>query len=186
MDKAPHFYAKNRADWRKWLAVNHDRENAVWLVYDKGAARKVSWVDIVQEALCFGWIDSRPGKVSETQSKIYVSKRKPKSVWSKINKGHIEELIASGLMQPAGLAAIKRGKLNGSWDALNNSDNLIIPTELQQGFDNSPTACRNFESFSVTVRRNMLQWIYDAKTDETRQRRILQVVESAEKNIKSR
>lgn len=186
MDNAPHFYAKNRTAWRKWLEEYHDTETAVWLVYDKGAARSFTWAELVQEALCFGWIDSRPGKISDTQSKIYVSKRKPKSVWSKVNKAHIEQLITNGQMRPAGLAAIERGKLNGSWDTLNNSDNMIIPPELQTAFDNNRIALAHFKTFSTSSRRNTLQWIYDAKTDETRAKRVTQTVESAEQNIRLR
>jgi uncharacterized protein YdeI (YjbR/CyaY-like superfamily) len=186
MNDAPHFYATDRTTWRQWLMDNHDSMAAVWLVYDKGPGRTLSWADIVQESLCFGWIDSRPGKVSDTQSKLYICKRKPKSVWSKINKAHIDVLMANGSMQPAGLAAIERAKLNGSWDALNNSDNLILPPQLAALFDHHPTARANFESFSVSTKRNTLQWIYDAKTDATRANRITQTVESAERNERLR
>lgn len=186
MENAPHFYAKDRATWRRWLADNHDSETAVWLVYDKGAARTLSWADIVQEALCFGWIDSRPGKVSDTQSKLYISKRKPKSVWSKINKGYVDELQVKGLLMPAGLAAIERAKLNGSWDALNNSDNLTIPPELAEAFTRDEQARINFDGFSESSRRNTLQWIYDAKTDETRMKRIEKIVQSAKDGVRLR
>lgn len=102
MDDVAHFYAKDRKSWRAWLEKNHEKENAVWLVSDKGPHRTLSWQDIVQEALCFGWIDGRARKVSETRSKIYVSKHKPKSIWSKINKQSVEKLIEENLMQPAG------------------------------------------------------------------------------------
>lgn len=186
MDLVPHFYAKDRAAWREWLMANHDDETAVWLVYDKGPGRTLSWADIVQESLCFGWIDSRPGKVSDTQSKLYIAKRKPKSVWSKINKAHIEEMTAKGLMRPAGQAAIDRAKQNGSWDALNLSDDLVYPPELIAGFKVSPTAKKQFETFSESSRRNVLQWIYDAKTKTTRDARIGQTIVSAEKGVRLR
>ena len=145
----------------------------------------MAWEDIVQESLCFGWIDSRPGKVSDTQSKIYVSKRKPKSVWSKINKAHIDKLTDAGLMAPAGLAAVKTAKQNGSWDTLNKSDNLEVPSELESLFAKNPTAKANYEAFSPSSKRIILQWIYDAKRDKTRLRRIQQTVELAAKNIKA-
>lgn len=186
MEHVPHFYAKNRAAWREWLDAHHGSESAVWLVYDKGAGRKLHWADIVQEALCYGWIDSRPGKVSDTQSKLYITKRKPKSVWSKINKGYVDELVASGLMQPAGQAAIDLAKENGSWDALNLSDDLVYPLGLSEGFDRSPIAKQHFESFSESSRRNALQWIYDARTDATRDARIAQIIEAAEQGIRLR
>lgn len=186
MNEAPHFYAKNRKSWRVWLEKNHDKERAVWLVYDKGNNRSMSWQDIVQEALCYGWIDSRPGKVSETQSKIYVSKRKPKSVWSKINKRHVELLVKEGLMQPAGLASIKRAKQNGSWNALDLSDNMVYPAELIELFNKNDTAKKNFDNFPPGTRRNTLQWIYDAKTEGTKRKRIQQIVEAAQENIRLR
>jgi uncharacterized protein YdeI (YjbR/CyaY-like superfamily) len=186
MDTAQHFYAKDRRAWRAWLDKHHETEVAVWLVYDKDKDRTMSWQDIVEEALCFGWIDSRPGKVSDTQSKIYVSRRKPKSVWSKINKQHVKRLIASGLMRPAGLASIEIAKRNGSWNALDLSDNLVYPAELIVLFDKDEKAKSNFENFAVGARKNTLQWIYDAKTDVTRTKRIMQVYEAAKNNIKLR
>jgi uncharacterized protein YdeI (YjbR/CyaY-like superfamily) len=186
MQNAPEFYAKDRAAWREWLMHHHDTEIAVWLIYDKGVGRKLQWTDVVQEALCFGWIDGRAGKVSETQSKIYVSKRKPKGVWSKINKAHIENLIANDQMMPAGLAAIKLAKENGAWDTLNNSDNFIFPPELETQFKKYPTARTNFEAFSPSSKRLILQWIYDAKTDATRHNRVTQTVESAQRGEKVR
>ena len=181
MQDTPHFYARNRAEWRLWLKDHHVSDSAVWLVYDKGVNRTLSWADIVKEALCYGWIDSRPGKVSETQSKIYISKRRPKSVWSKINKTYVSELINEGLMQPAGRAAIDVAKQNGSWDALNLSDALVYPLELVEEFERFPIAAQNFESFPETSRRNTLQWIYDARTDQTRANRVEQVIGNAEK-----
>jgi len=186
MEGIPHFYAPDRDSWRRWLEENHTDQSGVWLVFDKGPGRTMTWADIVQEALCFGWIDSRPGKVSDTQSKIYVSKRKPKSVWSRINKAHVEALIANGLMRPAGMVAIETAKQNGSWDALNLSDDLVYPPELVNAFDQSSIAKQNFELFPVSSRRNALQWIYDAKTPETRQKRVDEIVQSAESNVRLR
>lgn len=186
MNNAPHFYASDRSAWRAWLEDHHQTENSVWLIYDKGKNRTLSWEDIVQEALCFGWIDSRPGKVSDTQSKLYISKRKPKSVWSKINKQHVAKLTAQGLMKPAGLEAVRIAKHNGSWGALDLSDNLVYPQELVDAFTANPVAHKNFDAFPAGSRRNTLQWIYDAKTDETKLRRIQQIVEAAQNNMRLR
>jgi uncharacterized protein YdeI (YjbR/CyaY-like superfamily) len=107
-------------------------------------------------------------------------------VWSKINKGYVDELQAKGLLAPAGLAAIERAKLNGSWDALNNSDNLTIPPELAAAFARELEAKANFEAFSESTRRNTLQWVYDAKTDETRMKRIEKIVQSAKAGVRLR
>jgi uncharacterized protein YdeI (YjbR/CyaY-like superfamily) len=186
MDQAPHFYAKDVASWREWLVQNHNREEAVWLVFDKGKNRTMSWQNIVEQALCFGWIDSRPGKVSDTQSKIYVSRRKPKSVWSKINKEHVQRLIEAEAMTPAGLKSIEVAKANGSWSALDLSDNLVYPKELNELFDNDHVALSNFENFPIGSRRNTLQWIYDAKTIETRLSRVKQTYQAAKENKRLR
>lgn len=185
MDSVEHFYAKDRASWRRWLERNHENKSAVWLVFDKGPQRTMSWGDIVDEALCYGWIDSKPGKVSDTQSKLYVSKRKPKSVWSKINKAKVEELIQNNRMHASGLRAIATAKENGSWDALNNSDNLIVPEEMMQLFELHPIAKKNFASFTDSQRRTILEWIYGAKQDTTRKLRIEKAVARAEQNLKA-
>jgi len=173
------FYAKDRAAWRKWLEQNHEKEQAVWLIYDKGKNRVLSWEDIVQEALCFGWIDSRPGKVSDSQSKLYISKRKKKSVWSKINKAHVEKLLSLGLITPAGLQVIEQAKKDGSWDALNKSDNLELPSELIKQLAAHPSAQTTFSGFTDSAKRMILEWIYAAKTDETRTKRISETVKAA-------
>lgn len=186
MDKVAHFYAPDRHAWRSWLEENHQNESGVWLVFDKGIDRTMTWQDIVKEALCFGWVDGRAGKVSDTQSKLYISKRKPKSVWSKINKQLVQDLTTNGLMKPSGMVSIEIAKQNGSWQALDLSDRLIHPPELADMFEVSPLAKRYFLAFPVSTQRNSLQWIHDAKTEETKLRRIKQVVEAAKENKRVR
>lgn len=154
-------------------------------MYDKGANRTLTYDDIVEVALCFGWIDSRPGKVSDTQSKIYVSKRKPKSAWSKSNKIRIDKLKRENLIQPPGLAAVQTAKANGAWDALNKSDNYIIPHGLAELFKNNTVAAENFAEFSNSSKRIILEWIYSAKQEATKIKRIKQTVELSEKGIKA-
>ena len=186
MKDAPEFYPSDRQAWRQWLLEHHETDTAVWLVYDKGSQRKITWPEIVQESLCFGWIDGRANPISEMQSKIYVSKRKPKGMWSKVNKAHVENLIASGQMMPAGLAAIELAKENGAWDTLNDSDNLIVPPELEAGFVENPAARATYESFSVSSKRMILAWIYSAKTEPTRMNRVAQTIEHAARGEKVR
>src|SRR3977135_3254464 len=99
---AKEYYAADRADWRQWLVENHDKHDSVWLVFDKGKNRKLLYDDIVEEALCFGWIDSRGGAVDDAKSKLYMSKRKPKSAWSQSNRDRVKTLLAQGLMAEAG------------------------------------------------------------------------------------
>ncbi|MBA2556972.1 MAG: YdeI/OmpD-associated family protein [Chloroflexi bacterium] len=180
---AKELYARDRAAWRRWLEEHHATEDAVWLVFDKGRHRTMSWEDIVQEALCFGWVDSKGGKVSDSQSKLYVSRRKPRSAWSRINKAHVETLTAAGLMTPAGQAAIDEARSNGAWEALDRSDNLEMPAELVEGLDDNPVARRHFEAFPVSSRRIILEWIYSAKRPETRQKRVAETVRLAADDI---
>lgn len=184
MDAAPSFYAKDRTAWRAWLQKNHNNETSVWLIFDKGPSRTLSYDDIVEEALCFGWIDSRPGKVSDTQTKLYISKRKPKSVWSKLNKERLIKLQTQGLVTKAGQDAIDIAKQNGSWDSLTHSDNQVIPDDMQKLFSKNKVAKENFNNFSQSTKRNILEWIYSAKRPETRAQRISKTVELAAQNIK--
>ena len=185
MKDAPEFYTKDRRAWRQWLQENHNKKTGVWLVYHKGAARKMSWEDIVQEALCFGWIDSRPAKLSETQSKLYVTKRNPKSAWSKLNKQHVAYLEEAGLMTAAGRAVIDEAKKNGAWDTLNKSDALQKPPELQAMLDMNTAAKQFYEAMSPSSQRVILEWIYSAKKEQTRLLRINQTVELAAQGIKA-
>jgi uncharacterized protein YdeI (YjbR/CyaY-like superfamily) len=138
----------------------------------------------VQESLCFGWIDSLPRKLSDTQSMIYISKRKPKSVWSRVNKNHVATLIEQGLMTPAGLKVIEIAKANGSWDTLNASDDLIIPPDLQEALANLPGATEFFESYPPSAKRFALHLIYAAKRPETRAARVSKTAELAAQGIR--
>ena len=179
------FYAKDREAWRGWLEANHASERAVWLVYDKGAGRALSYDDIVEEALCFGWVDSKPGTVSATQSKLYVSARKPASAWSKANKARIDKLTAQGLMTQAGQEAVDRARRNGAWDKLNASDALEVPPELARALAANPAAKAFYDGMAPSSQRIILEWIYAAKTDATRDKRVAETVDLAAEGIKA-
>jgi uncharacterized protein YdeI (YjbR/CyaY-like superfamily) len=185
MDQAEHFYAKDRTEWWNWLSHNYQTHTAVWLIFDKGKNKQLTYDDIVEVALCFGWVDSRPGKVDETRTKLYISQRKPKSAWSKSNKVRVAHLIKQELMQPSGLSAIKVAQANGAWDALNKSDKFIIPKEMSALFKTNSTAEANYNNFSPSSKRIILEWIYAAKQEGTKLKRIQETVELAEKNIKA-
>jgi uncharacterized protein YdeI (YjbR/CyaY-like superfamily) len=182
-----HFYPPNRAVWRQWLMDNHTTSPGVWLVFfkkDSGQSR-VSYDEAVEEALCFGWIDSLPNKIDEQSYKQLYAPRKLKSNWSKLNKERVEKLIATGLMQPAGLEKIEWAKQNGTWDALNEVEQLLVPPDMQKALDDNPTALGHWESFSRSVRRSILEWILNAKREETRAKRIEETVRLAAQNIKA-
>ncbi len=176
------FYPKNRQEWRAWLEENHDKKQNIWLIYYKQKSKipTVSYSDAVDEALCFGWIDSKAKSLDEVKFMQFFSKRKEKSVWSKINKEKIEMLISSGLMTPAGLAIIEKAKANGSWTILDEVEALIIPPDLEEAFSQKLNAKTYFQSLSRTDQRNILQWLVLAKRPETRQKRIDEIVDLAE------
>ena len=143
---------------------------------------RVTYDEAVEEALCFGWIDSVPRRVDENVSKLLFTPRKPKSVWSKLNKTRIEKLTENGSMNEIGLAKIEAAKKDGSWNALDASDNLEIPTDLARAFKANKIAERNFTAFSDSIKRNILFWVGNAKRDETRAARIEKTVQMAERN----
>ena len=176
------FYPKNRQEWRAWLEENHDKKQNIWLIYYKQKSKipTVSYSDAVDEALCFGWIDSKAKSIDEVKFMQFFSKRKEKSVWSKINKEKIESLINSGLMAPAGFAIIEKAKANGSWAILDEVEALIIPPDLEEAFSQKLDAKTYFQSLSRTDQRNILQWLVLAKRPETRQKRIDEIVDLAE------
>ncbi|WP_413198789.1 YdeI/OmpD-associated family protein [Nostoc piscinale] len=177
-------YASDRNQWREWLGKNHLTSPGIWLVYYKvkSGQPSVRYSEAVQEALCFGWIDSKVKSLDESRYQQIFTPRKPKSVWSKLNKQYIEELIAAGLMTEFGLAKIADAKKDGSWTSLDAIEALIIPSDLQQALAANSSANLNFAAFSNSTKKNILFWIENAKRPETRLKRIEQTVTSAAQN----
>lgn len=173
--------------WRAWLKKHHTRSEGIWLVtYKKHVVDKyISWSAIVEEALCFGWIDSLPRKLDADRSMLYLSPRKPRSVWSKVNKARIEELLAEERMAPAGLKAIEIAKANGSWTALDAVEAMIIPDDLAHALKRDRIAKMYFEAFPASVRKYTLTWISSARTEATRAKRIAETVSLAARNIRA-
>ena len=182
------FYPETPEQWRNWLIKNHARDNGIWLIqYNKKSGKpSVSWSDAVDEALCFGWIDSIKKKRDAESSIQYFGKRKPKSTWSKINKQKIEKLIAEHRMSQAGYDAIAIAKENGSWEILDSVEELIIPEDLMFELSSRTNALEFFQSLSKSIKKMMLYWIISAKRPETRQKRILEIAGCAEKKIKAK
>jgi uncharacterized protein YdeI (YjbR/CyaY-like superfamily) len=177
-------YASDRNQWREWLAKNHLTTSGVWLIYYKvkSGIPSVKYSEAVKEALCFGWIDSKVKSLDENRYQQIFTPRKPKSVWSKLNKQYIEELIAQGLMTEFGLAKIAEAKKDGSWNSLDAIEALTIPTDLQQALEANSSANVNFAAFSNSLKKNILFWVESAKRPETRLKRIEQTVTSAAQN----
>ena len=183
MRDAPSVHAEDRGAWRAWLEANHASESGVWLVsWRRGEGPRVEYEDAVEEALCFGWIDSQGGNIHERRSRQYFAPRKSTSGWAATNKARIERLIADGRMAPAGLAAIERAKANGSWTLLDEVEQGIVPDDLAKALAERPPAAASFEAFPRSAKRAMLEWVAQAKRPETRARRVLEIAEGAAVN----
>jgi uncharacterized protein YdeI (YjbR/CyaY-like superfamily) len=171
------FYPKSQKAWRQWLQKNHEKKQSIWLVCYKAKSGRpsISWSDAVDEALCFGWIDSTRKTIDEEKFVQFFSKRKTGSTWSKINKEKVKRLIDGGLMAPAGFDSIERAKQNGTWSVLDDVEELVIPKDLQKEFKSQPGSKSFFMSLSKSVKKMMLQWITLAKRPETRDKRIKEI-----------
>lgn len=184
----PQLYFKQHSEWRNWLLENHNNYAGVYLIFYKVACKEESmrWEEAVKVALCFGWIDSTVKSLGNGKRQQHFTPRKPKSVWSALNKRYIKELVANNLMHESGLNAIKIAKENGSWTALDDVENLVIPTELQIAFDKNLTAFTNYQSFSKSYKKSYLYWLNQAKRAATKEKRIKEIIMFCEQNIKSR
>lgn len=176
----------SREEWRMWLAENHRSKQSVWLhCYKKQSSKPtLPWSDAVDEALCFGWIDSTRKTIDEESFIQFFSKRKPTSTWSKINKEKVERLIAENQLMEAGFESIEKAKQNGSWTILDSVEALIIPEDLEKAFDAFSGSREFFLSLSKSARKMLLHWIVFAKQDQTRRKRIFELAELAAQNQK--
>lgn len=176
--------APTRADWRQWLTDNHATEKSVWLkIYKKTSSTpSITYDEAVDEALCFGWIDSSIKKGDDQHYLQFFAERNPKSNWSRVNKAKVEKLIAAGLMTDAGQAMIDLAKRTDTWTALDDVENLVSQPDLQEQLDANPVAKGHFEAFPRSVKRGMLEWLLNAKTPATRAKRIAEIVTLAERN----
>lgn len=175
------FCPASQEDWRQWLTENHSVKQCIWLVYHKKKSNKpsLSWSEAVDEALCFGWIDSTKRPIDEDTFMQFFCKRKPKSLWSKINKGKVQQLIDEGRMMQAGYESIETAKQNGLWTILDEAEELVIPKDLAKAFKTQPGSKPYFLSLSKSVRKGILQWLVLAKRPETRQNRVNEIAELA-------
>ncbi|MES2799917.1 MAG: YdeI/OmpD-associated family protein [Bacteroidota bacterium] len=180
------YYPASKEEWRNWLTENHIEKDSIWVVMVKKSANQatITWSDAVDEALCFGWIDSTKRKLDEQRSIQYFTKRKPKSTWSKINKQKVEALLEQGLMTEAGLKCVEIAKQNGSWTILDSVENLEIPSDLESALATQENAMEFFLGLSKSVRKMMLHWVQAAKRPETREHRIKEIVDNTSKKQK--
>jgi uncharacterized protein YdeI (YjbR/CyaY-like superfamily) len=174
-------HPKTRSAWLTWLTKNHDLGEGIWLISWKKISGKpqIACDHLVEEALCFGWIDSKPNKLDEQRSMLWFAPRKSGSGWSRLNKERIEHAIATGIMMPSGLAKVEAAKTEGYWNALDAVEALEIPPDLLRAFTKHEMAAENFEKFPRSVKRSILEWIGNAKTATTRTKRITETADLA-------
>jgi len=180
------FYAKDRSAWRKWLEKNHVKSPGVWLVYNKKSSGKpkVEYNDAVEEALCFGWIDSTIRPVDDDQYMQRFTPRKLKSGWSALNKQRVERMIEKGLMTKAGFEKIETAKRNGSWESHDHIDAIQLPEDFEKALLKNKKAKINFENFPQFTKKQFLYRINSARRPETRKERIKLCVRMAAANKK--
>ncbi len=184
LDDAPHVHADDRATWRAWLDANHVSARGAWLVTWRARAGRqgLDYEAAIEEALCFGWVDSTGGRYDDDRGKLYFAPRKAWSAWAATNKARVARLIADGRVAPAGLAAIERAKANGSWGVLDSVERLEVPADLAAALAAAPVAAASFAAFSPSARKQLLGWVALARRSETRAARIARIVEAAARN----
>jgi uncharacterized protein YdeI (YjbR/CyaY-like superfamily) len=188
LDDAPHVQPDDRATWRAWLEANHATARGVWLVTWRPRSGRVGidYEAAIEEALCFGWVDSTSGHVDDERGKLYFAPRRPRSPWAASNKARVARLIDEGRVAPAGLAAIERAKVNGSWGVLDAAERLDVPPDLAAALEARPPAAANFAAFPPSARKMLLGWVALAVRAETRAARIARIAESAARNERAR
>jgi len=169
------------AEWRSWLAEHHADTDGVWLATWKRASGKtpLDYGAIVEEALCFGWIDGLVNTLEDGRQAQLLTPRRRGSGWSRSNKERIERLQADGRMTEAGMRVIDAAKADGSWTLLDAAEALLEPPELSAALDANPEARRQWDAFPRSPRKALIFWVSSAKRPETRLRRVTMIVDEA-------
>jgi uncharacterized protein YdeI (YjbR/CyaY-like superfamily) len=170
---------KSRKAWRAWLQKNHASSPGIWLVYAKKhtGIPSLTYSDAVEEALCFGWIDSLVHQIDDSLYKQIFTPRKEKSAWSALNKTRVEQLIASRQMTAAGMKMIELARANGQWEAHARTEALTMPPELRKALNANAAAKKNWPTYTVSQQKAFLRMVDGAKTAETRAKRVARVLE---------
>lgn len=186
-DSAPEVIVPSTEAWRAWLKAHHKKATSVWLVIYKkeSSTPSVRYPDAVDEALCFGWIDSTPNKRDAESFKVRFARRNPKSRWSKVNKEKVERLLKEKRMAAAGLEMIELAKKSGTWTALDAIENMEVPEDLAKELKKRKGAAAYFDAFPRSAKKGILEWIIAAKRPETRAKRVAETATLAAKNLRA-
>ncbi len=175
----PQLYFPDRKKWRKWIGNNHRSSNGVFLVYFKKHTGKPSipYNDAVEEAICFGWIDSIVKRIDDERYMQKFTPRNPKSLWSETNRKRVGKMIEQGKMTEAGMEKVRKAKENGKWfEAANTEKDFVLSDELSILLTTETEAKKVFDGLSRSNKRNYTQWIMSAKKQETQKRRFLKMI----------
>jgi uncharacterized protein YdeI (YjbR/CyaY-like superfamily) len=180
----PQVHPETRAQWRDWLEAEHGGGSGVWVVTWRKSSGKPAptYAELVEEALCFGWVDSIGRTLDDDRTMLRMSPRKPGSGWARTNKERVARLTAAGLMADAGLESIRRAKEDGSWSKLDDVENLVVFDDLAAALADRPPARANWDAFPPSVRRGILEWIVQAKRAPTRENRVRETAQMAQRN----
>jgi uncharacterized protein YdeI (YjbR/CyaY-like superfamily) len=183
-EAAERFEPSLLTEWRDWLARHHARQPPVWLVLRKGGGA-LPQEAAIEEALCWGWIDSLPRKLDGERWMLLFSPRKPGSPWSRVNKARVAAMLEAGRFQPAGLAKLEAARADGSWDSYEAAEDLIEPEALRLALDQTAGARAAWDEFAPSARKGILWWVASARTDATRDRRVAEVARLASLGLRA-
>jgi uncharacterized protein YdeI (YjbR/CyaY-like superfamily) len=185
MSDLPRVQPKSRKAWRTWLDKHHTKSTGTWLVYAKkhSGLPSLTYKDAVEEALCFGWIDSKIHPIDDDFYMQVFTPRKAKSAWSALNKARVKQLLAAGLMTAAGLAVVEAAKASGTWNASEHAEKLIVPPDLERAITANPEASRHWASYTDSRRKGVLYRLAGAKRPETRAKYLQQIIENMARNL---
>lgn len=178
---------KNRKEWRSWLSKNHDKASEIWLVFYKVKTKKqsIKYQEAVEEALCFGWIDSTVKRIDDEKHMQKYTPRKERSNWSNSNKIRVKNLIEAGVMTEHGLRIINIAKMNGSWNKLDSIDIRIeSPQDFSIALEQNSAAKSAYDKLPPSRKKQFLYWIQSAKRPETRVKRIAETIRMLVENKK--
>ncbi len=183
-DGRPLLLVETRHEWRAWLDQNHGSSPGVWLVSWKKATGNpyVPYGDTVDEALCYGWIDSRVNTLDDQRAMRLFTRRNPKSPWSRINKEKALRLMQEGRMMEPGARMVAAAQSNGAWTVYDEIEALVIPPDLAAALADNETAQTCFDNFPPSSKKNILWWIKSARKPETRTARVAKTAELAAQN----
>lgn len=181
----PEFQPRSRGQWRAWLQKHHASSTGVWCVYAKKytGIPTLTYDESVEEALCFGWIDSLRHPVDDTRWRMVFTPRNPKSAWSALNRGRVARLTRAGLMKEPGLAMVRLAKKTGTWGALKAAEDRTLPPDFQAALDAAPAARKHWPNYTASQQKMLLYSLGNAKRPETRARRIARIIAIVSKNL---